>query len=85
MTESDPNLPPFKVTRDGDVIHRAAGHVIGDVWLDSDGWHAATVSWGEVPQGTFPNGRKYAARAVWDTYRKRTTRPGQATSASRGQ
>lgn len=69
-------MTPFKVARDGTVTDRAAGHIIGEVWLDSDGWHAATVSWGDVPLGTYPNGRSYAAWAVWDTYRKRTTPPG---------
>jgi len=62
------SLPPFKVARDGCVTDRAAGHVIGWVWLESDGWTARDLE--RVPVARrYPNGRKYAARAVWDDYR----------------
>lgn len=63
-------LRPFKVTRDGTVTHREAGHVIGWVRLTDLGWRAYDV---EQKLITTPhwNGRKYAAACVWDAYQRR--------------
>ena len=65
---------PYKVARDGTVTDRAAGHIIGYVRREAGvGWSAETLST-RVPPGTYPDGRKYAARAVWQQYEREVGR-----------
>lgn len=72
MTRTWDDLQPFKVARDGTVTHRAAGHIIGRVYLDSqDGWVGDDVEGKRINSRLHWNGRKYAARAVWEAYQKR--------------
>lgn len=67
-------LQPFKVAQDGRVIHRQAGHSIGRVVLDrDDGWTGYDVVGDKITDRPHWNGRKYAARAVWDAYLARTS------------
>lgn len=64
---SDKRPPePFKVDRDGIVTHRESGTMVGRVRLDpTDGWTALGL--GDEPiNKQHWNGRKYAARVVWE-------------------
>lgn len=63
---SGPTPCPFIIKRDGTVTVRGDGAVIGRVNLDPEaGWIGFGV--GDVRITTLHwNGRKYAARAVWE-------------------
>ena len=71
---------PYKVARDGTVTHREGGHVIGWVYLTHTGWVAYDLTRTQLPRD-FPNGRKYAARAVWQAYASRHASPAKKAGA----
>jgi len=57
---------PYLVRKDGTVVHRAAGHVIGSVSLrpgPSGGWVAETLGERVGTYGT----RWFAAQKVWES------------------
>lgn len=57
--------PPFIVAHNGTVADRATGTVIGSVSLTRNGWIGRHLN-GRLVQKAHWNGRKYAARALYE-------------------
>lgn len=71
------DVRPFLVQHDGTVRERAGGAVIGRVYLNAlDGWIAVGLTGERLPRD-YPNGKTYAARAVWRASPYAAARPGE--------
>jgi hypothetical protein len=70
----NPNLPevgrePYIVRRDGSVLDRSVGTLVGFVWRPRRGtWHGR-LAWTNVPLVTTASHRAAAAEAVWTGYK----------------